>query len=614
MPSNLAEESADRGARPTPKRVDNLNGAKRLAALAHYPRYEVLNTVITILAVFSLPLISLSAHLFAPSQLNTWLHVAVAVQIFTSAFFAFDIVVGFAATGPAYARSSEAVINVLAIAGVIAGTFFGVAGLANARILRILRTERPGGGQRADGFHAAKDTVLGAEVLRHMHDDDTWYALILLTLMVALGQFSPGTYGSSTEALVEIAVYAGFAIAVRWKAERNRVQVEGALVERLREANRELMARMHEIPGLEDADRLVAERATIMHAENSRVSEIEIMVESIGMIVSNLRRFISRRAFAEAKGEVVLPPGRSIALMFTDVEGFSRVTQAMQHEVIPVLQKYLGDMSQGVLQHQGDVDKFIGDALFAYFDDPDNSSNSCNLAFDAMLAIHAQCALLADNDEQWGALFAGMPQWHQYKYFRTRIGLHCGTVVAGPIGSPHRADSTLVGDDVNLCARLEDLCKKYGTYHLLSNAFYASLSPERQQRCRWIDRVTVAGREDSPFDLYTLDLQPLPSSFLLRFNNAVERYLGGDWHIAHAELSTGQAQLISAGAAPDQISQALLARIESNRTFWGNAVEHVNERAPDLLTADLKRLLIERRGQTPFQAPVSWRGYWRHEK
>ncbi|MEM7522153.1 MAG: adenylate/guanylate cyclase domain-containing protein [Pseudomonadota bacterium] len=566
------------------------------------------------IAVFAMPVSGFIGHISGVGASDAWVGVGFAVEVGATLFFLLDLAVGFAARGRAYGTTSTCAINVLACASVAIELLVGQFGLANPRILQVLRAVRVVAKAGLLVRGGATDSVLGAEALKRLNEQDAWYVLALLLLLSALGQFSVGVYDGWPDAAVEIAVYLGFFLAVRWKARRNIREIDAVFIGRLRDANGRVLERMQEIPGLEDAEAIVKDHTAQLAKDGKPASEIEVMVIAIGMIVGNLRRFISRRTFAEAKGDVVLPPNRPVALMFTDVEGFSRITESMRQDVIPVLKWYLGDMSQGVAEYRGDVDKFIGDAVFAYFQDAAAPDNAANLCFDATIQLDRHCRLLGEANAEWGALFGGNQEWDAFKHFRTRFGLHFGYVVAGPIGNENRADSTLIGDDVNISARLEALSKKYRSYTLLSEEFFDRLSADRKAFCRRIDRVTVAGRENRPFNLYTIEEVRKPDDYYMRYDEALDLYLRGEWQSAHGRFRAAQDVLTNAGAAPCPIVTAMMERIEANRSFWFRAVDHMHARAPDVVDEALKARLIATRETLPFIAPSDWQGHWPHEK
>lgn len=589
---------------------EEFSGIARLYTSRAWARISLIATLI---AVFTIPGAAIGAMLTGQA-VSDWVHAGLYIEAVVSLVFALDLVIGYAARGKEYLKDPVHWINWLAIIAVGLQLSLNLAGIANAEILRILTTARAVAKLGLLSRGTIDESPLGAEAVRRMNEQDIWFSLALLLLLSGTGRLSLGNYSDIWAPITEIIVYAGFIAIIRWKNQRNRHHVEDVFLNRIRNANEKVLGRMQEIPGLENSEKLIEERAEERSAEGKPTTEIEVMVEAISIIISNLRRFISNRTFAEARGEEVLSPERPVALMFTDVENFSKVTQAMKQSVIPVMKQYMGEMSERVFSHFGDVDKFIGDAVFAYFDDAENPDNTANLAYDAALAMQAQCQWLAQASTEWSELFDGDPAWDQYREFRTRIGLHMGHVVAGPIGSDRRADSTLLGDDVNISARLEALCKQYQAYYLMSEGFYESLSEDRKAHCRWIDRVAVAGREAAPLNVYTIDEREFPEAFHQHFNTARDAYLDGEWQTAFEEYEAAQQVLRNAGEEPDPVSDAMQTRIDGNLQFWFRAIDHMRHRAPDIITEEIEAELRARRDELPHHAPVTWKGYWTHTK
>ncbi|MBL8673064.1 MAG: adenylate/guanylate cyclase domain-containing protein, partial [Alphaproteobacteria bacterium] len=528
--------------------------------------YERLNLAATLVAVFAAPVAGLIASLaptLAPSlgqsiDPHATRRVVLAIEAGCSLVFLCDIAIGWKAQGRSYLARPAPWVNFLAILSVAAEVLIAGFGVANARILRALRTVRIVARIGLLMTRRPQDSVLGAEALRRMNDNDTWFALALLLLLSGLGHFHPLDHAAVDDFAIEIAIYGGFFLAVRAKGYLNERKIEEVFIGRLRDANQRVIDRMREIPGLGDAHLALRERAAELARGGKAMNEIDVMVESVGMIMANLRRFISHRTFREAKGEQVLSPERPVALLFTDVEGFSRIAAAMRTGIVPVLQRYFGAMSDGVHTLGGDIDKFIGDAVFAYFDDPADPRNAANKAFDAVIAMTVSCDAMQEAENGWHALFDGHAVPSEQRRIRTRFGLHWGTVLAGPIGSDRRADSTLVGDAVNLAARMESANKHYGSYCLMTQSLYEHLSPDRRARCRLVDRVTVQGREHEPLAIFVLDFAPVPSGLREAFSAGVEAYLSGDWQSAHAALLSCREHVAHLDLPPDGPTEALL--------------------------------------------------------
>lgn len=583
--------------------------------LAEHPTYETANIIATYVAVFFAPIAAGIEIAFGTpaSQLSVSITAARVVEAAAAVFFLADTVVGLLAFRAPYLRTPACWINLLAVGATALSMFTGGIGIANPRVLRILRTVRTVAKVGLVQKVGTKETVLGAEMLRNMSRDDAWFAMAILLLVSMLGDFTIGQYNQWSDPVIELAIYAALVVAVRWKAARNVERVGRVFMDRLTEANNLIRARMREIPGLEDSDRLIAERAAEADRQGRKLNEIDTLIEAIRMIISNLRRFISRRAFLEAKGERVIPTRSPVALMFTDVAGFSEVTRTLDKQVLPVLQTYLGAMNKEVMQAGGDIDKFLGEGIFAYFHDDANPALAANAAFDAAIGMYRSGEALAEAETTWDELFASRPELDRFRRFETRFGLHWGVVITGPVGSEERADSTLIGDNVDIAARLEMLNDVYDTRLLASQAFFERVSADRRVACRRIDRVSIPEAPEAVFDLYTIDPDPLPVAFLGRFEAGVGHYLEGDWTTAHGELEAARAVLAAADRPADGATEALIGRIEATNAFWQKAVRHLRERVPDRFTDRAAEELtgaFQGGRQLP---PAAWRGHWRHD-
>jgi|GEM_PF-473415 len=578
--------------------------------LAENESYERLNLAATYLAVFFAPVAAFLEMLSGTTDLIWSAEAARWVEALMGIFFMFDICVGALAYGMKYFKTPAAWINILAVGATGASFLAGGTGFANPRVLRILRTVRAVAKVGLVQKVGTRETVLGAEMLASMGRDDAWYAVGILLLISMLGDFSIGTYLHISDPILEVIIYAAMVYAVRWKAERNVARVGKIFMDRLHEANQVILGKMREIPGLEDADAIIQRRAEEAENEGRHLNEIDTLIEAISMIISNLRRFISRRAFLEAKGERVIPTRSPVALMFTDVAGFQALTHELEKDILPVLKTYLGEMNRGVSRHGGDIDKFLGEGIFAYFHNNEDPRTSANAAFDAAVEMRKLSEALEVAGGVWDEFFKGKKGWEGKQRFNTRFGLHWGLVVAGPVGDDDRADSTLIGDNVNLASRLESLNEMYGTQILVSSDFYDCLSADRRVLCRRIDRIVIVGH-DTPIDLYTVDIQPMPVGFLLAFDRAVAAYLDGDWSSARAALFAARNALIAEDEDPDAATETLLKRIEDINSFWQKAVSHLRERVPEDVTEETARALGMRLSGDTWLPPHEWKGAWR---
>jgi adenylate cyclase len=174
-----------------------------------------------------------------------------------------------------------------------------------------------------------------------------------------------------------------------------------------------------------------------------------------------------------AAGESVLG-GRSqmATVLFSDIKGFTGIAERLgAQQTVSLLNEYFSEMVEIVFEHHGILDKFIGDAVMAVFGTPFASEHDADNAVKAALGM--QQALVEFNVRQAAAGKPGL---------EVRIGINSGDVVAGNIGSTRRMDYTVVGDGVNVAARLESANKYLGTGILISAATRAQLRDEYRVR------------------------------------------------------------------------------------------------------------------------------------
>jgi class 3 adenylate cyclase len=153
---------------------------------------------------------------------------------------------------------------------------------------------------------------------------------------------------------------------------------------------------------------------------------------------------------------------RALSFIFTDVAGFTTLAEGLPpHELVTLVNRYLDGMSQVVLDHGGTIDKYIGDAVVAFFGAPlDQTDHS---------ARAVACALALDRFAE------GFRAAHP-RFGTTRIGVHEGEAVVGNFGGAARIDYTAMGDTVNTAARLEGANKFFGTRVLVSGPAAAGAS------------------------------------------------------------------------------------------------------------------------------------------
>ncbi|CAA2141730.1 CHASE2 domain-containing protein [Hyphomicrobium sp. ghe19] len=149
---------------------------------------------------------------------------------------------------------------------------------------------------------------------------------------------------------------------------------------------------------------------------------------------------------------------REITLLFADVRGFSKISEGLRaEELIRFVNRLFTPLTDVILGHSGTIDKFMGDAVMAFWNAPvhdaDHASNACRAA----LAMLDRLAALNDATKAEAAA-AGVP----FMPVRLGIGLNTGECVVGNVGSPQRFDYSVLGDVVNVAARFEEATKTFG--------------------------------------------------------------------------------------------------------------------------------------------------------
>jgi adenylate cyclase len=176
-----------------------------------------------------------------------------------------------------------------------------------------------------------------------------------------------------------------------------------------------------------------------------------------------------------------------VTMLFSDVRGFTRMSECLSPEmVVQLLNRYFAEMTPIVFEHQGILDKYMGDGLMALFGVPSHNDDAASRAVSA--AISMQRRMLRLNRELKAT---GLPQ------IQIGIGVNTGIVTVGYIGSEQRTDYTAIGDAVNLAARLEKLAQ--GQQILISqNTFEAT---RNAFQIRSFEDVQVKGK-DEPVKVY----------------------------------------------------------------------------------------------------------------
>ncbi len=209
---------------------------------------------------------------------------------------------------------------------------------------------------------------------------------------------------------------------------------------------------------------------------------------------------------------------QELTVLFSDIRGFTSISEKLSPEaLVYLLNEYLSEMTAIVMDRQGLLDKYIGDAVMAVFGAPrhypEHALMACQVALEMILRLEELNQEWKNKD--WGE--AGPPP-----PLEIGVGINTGFMVAGNMGSRERFDYTVMGDNVNLGSRLEGLNKVYGTHIIISQSTLDQV--EGTFWVRSLDRVRVKGKGDS-VAIYELmgqrtDGEPCPIAYLQDYERA----------------------------------------------------------------------------------------------
>lgn len=238
-----------------------------------------------------------------------------------------------------------------------------------------------------------------------------------------------------------------------------------------------------------------------------------------------LKRAFSRYVSPEVVSRIAARGGepfageqKEVSIMFTDVRGFTSLSEKLAPaQVVRLLNRYFTPMTACVKEHEGTLDKFIGDALMAFWNAPLDVRDHPRKAVLAALAMHRRLdELRPEFQREFGV------------EVRMGAGIHTGPAHVGNMGSAELLDYTCIGDSVNLASRLEGMCKRYGAGIVVSADTAAACG--ESLRFRRLDSIRVKGKT-RPVDIFTpLDPEcPWSEEVEKTWNEALNVYTRGDF-------------------------------------------------------------------------------------
>ena len=173
-------------------------------------------------------------------------------------------------------------------------------------------------------------------------------------------------------------------------------------------------------------------------------------------------------------------------LLYCDIRNFTTLSEKNDPtDVVAMLNYYYEMWHKTVKQHGGIINKFIGDALLSFFSHTNNlSTNTSQAVTSAIIMVQSLTTINDSLAKQGLPMLDGIG-----------IGIHVGEVILGDIGG-ERKDYTLIGDTVNITARLENLCKEYQTPIIISEASYTLLDKTLQKHFVYLSSLILKGKEE----------------------------------------------------------------------------------------------------------------------
>ncbi|HLP87235.1 MAG TPA: adenylate/guanylate cyclase domain-containing protein [Nostocaceae cyanobacterium] len=239
------------------------------------------------------------------------------------------------------------------------------------------------------------------------------------------------------------------------------------------------------------------EIGALANSFNEMSAALQISFSKLQKTLDSFARFVPDKFIA-----VIAPQGveniqvgvassRKMTILFSDIRGYTSMSEAMTPiEIFTFLNDYLACMGEAIDVAGGFIDKYIGDAIMALFDD-----EATDGALQAAILMHQSLDIFNYERSQ-----KGLPK------IAIGIGIHRGDVVMGTVGFTSRIDSTVIGDAVNVASRMEGLTKQYGCQILVTESVVKSLAKPELFCLRLVDKSVKVKGKDEAIAIYELQV------------------------------------------------------------------------------------------------------------
>ena len=254
------------------------------------------------------------------------------------------------------------------------------------------------------------------------------------------------------------------------------------LSSRVSKSMNDIAGEMDRIGRFEMSDRRLADEGSIVREVNAMSEATDRMKASLRSFGKYVPRELVQDLLLSGREAVLGGEKLEITTLFSDIAGFTTLSESLAPDaLVAVLGEYFERMSETIREHSGTVDKYIGDAIMAFWGAPRPLKDHAVAACRCALAMRDRLAAM---QAEWAR--QGKPAMN------ARIGINTGLAVVGNIGSPNRMNYTAMGDAVNLASRLEGLNKSYGTGIMIGESTAALVKD--QMVLRPLDWVAVKGK------------------------------------------------------------------------------------------------------------------------
>ena len=403
----------------------------------------------------------------------------------------------------------------------------------------------------AGNLDEAKSTLAGADALRE--EFDRKIAAIRADMLNQVHASAATVIGEQRQAIWISAIVTGIAAVLGFVfAMMVGSGITGPVL-RLLEGTREVEAgRLDRSISVTTRDE-IGQLSAAFNRMIERLRQNQRVRETFGRYIDPriAERLIGDTAAVAAEGQ-----RRVMTVMFCDMKGFTALSEGVTPQgLVKIMNRYLSTMSEPIHAHRGVIDKYIGDAIMAYWGPPFVEEDD---------QVTCACAAAIDMVSRLAGLRTELPELLGVRAIPTdcdlRIGIATGDALVGSIGSDYMMSFTVMGDTVNLAAKLETANKLYGTRCLVSETTANRCAADFE--FREIDRVVVTGQSQQQ-TVYEImgrknALSPPQTPLRERYAAGLAAYRAQRWDEARAAFAAALEALPDDGP-----SIALLARIAS---------------------------------------------------